>query len=243
MVYKKTKRSKRSKRSKKSKRSKRKHITKKIYKKNKYGGRDINDIRRNINELNSNIDFLKNEGQDVSELEEELMELLTELNGFERSLSTNKKIPKILVLGGGIPELYDDNFYTVGDHPSSDFGSGKDWNNIDFWSELHEELVKINIKFKAVIFDAGSESWFEKISKNAEFYNILYLILTECTNEDGLMILSTKFADRSISQVAEMIDQDYPLIKKISSFRLNKPEFEQCDIYSVKKKILMKYKL
>jgi len=80
----------------------------------------------------------------------------------------------ILCIGGGTPELYNDKFYQVGNHPCSHYGSGLDWNNLDFWINLSRELN--NYEFNAILFDNGSESWIYQMPELV-FYQMMETLL------------------------------------------------------------------
>ena len=68
---------------------------------------------------------------------------------------------KILVFGGGNPAIYPPElFYTIGGHESSNYGRGLNWYTAEFWDGLLKKCLDDELKFKAVIFDRGSESWF-----------------------------------------------------------------------------------
>ena len=67
---------------------------------------------------------------------------------------------KVLVVGGGNPNLYGEGFYEVGNHPTSNFGAGRDWNCPQFWKDLCRQTK--GMTFDIMIIDKGSLSWFNK---------------------------------------------------------------------------------
>jgi len=89
---------------------------------------------------------------------------------------------EILVIGGGKSDLYSNGFYEVGNHPTSNFGNGKDWNNARFWEELDEELGEL--KFKSIIIDKGSGSWLHGID-----FDKLCLIIIKHIYEEGVILI------------------------------------------------------
>jgi hypothetical protein len=148
---------------------------------------------------------------------------------------------KILLLGGGDLYKYGIDFYEVGSHDTSDFGKGKNWEKIEFWRELYEQLKNKNYdknKFKALMFEEGSECWFKEISKNKEFYDVLSLILKEYIDEDGLMLITGRTSDGHYrAQILEQIDKNYKkTFNKIGAFVLHGTCGEFTDIFSIKKK-------
>ena len=90
---------------------------------------------------------------------------------------------QVLVIGGG-PGLYDNNFFEIGNHSTSKFGIGKDWKNIEFWNELN--IILDNYRFPAIIFDNGSKSWLYDIASNV--FNYIMIIIKKHMYEDGFIL-------------------------------------------------------
>jgi len=66
---------------------------------------------------------------------------------------------KFLVIGGGNPEIYGDNFFEIGNHITSNYGAGKNWETLEFWKGAIDYIMTEKHNFDAIIFDNGSESW------------------------------------------------------------------------------------
>jgi hypothetical protein len=101
---------------------------------------------------------------------------------------------KVLVIGGGNPYLYcreretleTCGFYEIGNHPTSYFGSGKDWNDIEFWNELEIKLKLDNLLFDGVIFDMGSESWLTEMDEIC--CNKMIQVIIDSMTVNGILI-------------------------------------------------------
>ena len=89
----------------------------------------------------------------------------------------------ILIFGGGNPELYDDNYYEVGNHPTADYGSGLEWNELKFWEDFK---IKIGEKkFRAILFDVGSESW---LPTDEKIIDKIVEIIEVLINDKGIIL-------------------------------------------------------
>ena len=97
---------------------------------------------------------------------------------------------KFLVLGGGNPDLYNELFYEVGNHPTSDFGSGQDWNISNFWKLLIIELETKKLKFDAIIIDTGSFSWFHNITN---IINDLLELFKIALDKNGILLITAYY--------------------------------------------------
>ena len=175
-------------------------------------------------------------------------------------MSNLNRNQKILVFGGGNPAIYPPElFFTVGDHESSNYGydNGKSlsWYTAEFWQGLLDKCTYEKLKFKAVIFDRGSESWFitnrkvknqmqqnisdyETIHKNQvldikkqaldTIINLITFIISSFLIEDGVILI-------------EMVNniRQFNLLKKNDlSYKNNiKNENKRIDFYELKMKL------
>ena len=111
---------------------------------------------------------------------------------------------KVLIFGGGNPELYGQGFYEVGFHPTSNFGAGKDWHDPRFWSDLDNELK--NMTFDVIMIDDGSGSW---LSEKC-MIPIITLIITRLV-KGGIFILEgphVRDNDDNIHDITIMIRKE-----------------------------------
>lgn len=95
---------------------------------------------------------------------------------------------KILVIGGGNPELYDHNYYEIGSHGTSDYGAGLDWAQSNFYDGLKIHLEDQNPLFQMILIDQGSASWldnfnFEAFGKIIEPYMDTHSVLVFTENQ------------------------------------------------------------
>ena len=86
-----------------------------------------------------------------------------------------------IVIGGGNSSLYGPNFYVIGNHNTSNYGCGLDWNTYSFWNKLDTMLN--NHLFNCIIIDNGSLSWMSNINIDG-----FRLIITKYLSYDGIFI-------------------------------------------------------
>jgi hypothetical protein len=108
---------------------------------------------------------------------------------------------KVLIFGGGHPDLYGQGFYEVGFHPTSNFGAGKDWHDPRFWSDLDNELK--NMTFDVIMIDDGSGSW---LSEKC-MIPIITLIITRLV-KGGIFILEGPHARDNGDDITNMIRKE-----------------------------------
>jgi len=118
-------------------------------------------------------------------------------------------IDKVLVIGGGRPNLYGDGFFDIGNHPTSKYGIGKDWKNIEFWQEL-DQLLNDYI-FYSIIFDNGSESWLYDIS--IEVFDYIMLVIIKHIYHDGFIL--------TIGHRVRPSDSDTKILNKLLDIGFN----------------------
>jgi hypothetical protein len=91
-----------------------------------------------------------------------------------------------LVIGGGEYNLADDCI-SIGNHPTSFYGIGKDWNVPQFWTDLVELILNLEFEINTIVFDSGSESWMNAFSEET-IYAFLFAI-SSILSYNGIIIV------------------------------------------------------
>jgi len=129
------------------------------------------------------------------ELSKDLIEIMIADNsgssgssGFDFGSSSGSIPQRILVIGGGTPQLYGEGFFEVGNHDSASWGNGKhreeitDWNDLRFWQDLDKYLG--HKQFDVLYIDQGSESHMHNIN-----IDNMYRCLSPHLSENFILIL------------------------------------------------------
>lgn len=97
---------------------------------------------------------------------------------------------KALVIGGGSPNLHTprEYYFEVGNHPTSDFGKGMDWNQAEFWTILRDTLVSGNYQFHVIFIDQGSQSWFHDMEIDT-FVSMFSELCQSVLHETGVILI------------------------------------------------------
>jgi len=112
---------------------------------------------------------------------------------------------RVLVIGGGTPELYGQGFFEVGDHPTSNFGVGQDWTHQQFWTDLETNLKTTlgDLKFEIIIIDKGSTSWLPE-----ENFDLFLRTSMKFLAPEGIFLLEGPFAYK------DNTDEKHEIIRK-----------------------------
>jgi len=106
----------------------------------------------------------------------------------------------ILIIGGGDNAVYKprNKYFEVGYHPTSDYGSGLDWNNPSFWESLIDLLLTLRLKFRCIIMDEGSSC---HLPNDIFFYNIFILLCQTFLVDDGVIIMEVYPSDAILNSL------------------------------------------
>jgi hypothetical protein len=115
-----------------------------------------------------------------------------------------------LVLGGGTSTLYGDGFFEVGGHSTSNYGANEDWKDSTFWYKLYHHLLTQNIKFKSIIIDEGSGSWFKDVS--SDIIDFIAFLFKEIIYDEGIIMIEGEVDKRHNEK---FIEQLYIILKSI----------------------------
>jgi hypothetical protein len=208
MVYKKSKKNKYSKKkSKKSKLSRRKRNIN--YRKR--GGRDINDIKRDISNLKQTIEHLTTEGDDVSIIILELEGLLDELKANQNSLE--KESPKMLLYCHPRKVRFNKTTNKIENHW---FENIPDYNN--FLEKNYGDLVILTVdKDKRGESDFKEDGFSKNFAKkHKEEFDIIHLPDCDGTWAEAQELLDKKdnqLEELVYVQIKELFDILFPMIK------------------------------
>ena len=107
----------------------------------------------------------------------------------------------ILVIGGGGSYKPRNKYFEVGNHPTSDYGSGLDWRKPSFWQSLLEQLLTLKLKFRCIIMDEGSSS---HLPTDIFFLNIFILLCDTVLLDNGVIIMEV-YPSLMIQDPQEMV--------------------------------------
>ena len=106
---------------------------------------------------------------------------------------------RVLVIGGGNPELYGQGFFEVGGHHTSNFGAGQDWTNSQFWTDLETHLR--DMKFEIIIIDQGSTSWLR------ETHDLLLRTSVKLLVPEGIFLLEGPFVHNNNTEIHDKMKE------------------------------------
>jgi len=110
-----------------------------------------------------------------------------------------------LVIGGGAYSL-PENCISIGNHPTSFYGIGKDWNEPHFWTEFVELILNLEFEIKTIVFDSGSESWLFRF--NDETSSFFQRKISEITLEEKQSFSSSEIIQAFLYAISSILSFD-----------------------------------